>query len=122
MTNYSKTFIDPYYQNQLVVLNTYANDNGFTVDEAVYGNLVAINRIVPVATPPFISFVPPTNTANFIPKGSLAWVYLNTVANNTGLILMRANPNVTNNIQMINSNLGGDQSILAMNEKCIIFK
>lgn len=122
LTNYSASFVDPYFQNQLVVLNIYTDSTGFSVDEVVYGNLVSINRIVPLVSPPFISFTIPTNTDFLIPNNALAWLYLNTVANSTNLIILRGNPNFTNNLETINSNLEGNQSILGISEKCLIIK
>ena len=116
------TFVDTFYQNQLVVLDAFVVPNGLEIDEFVYGNLVSITRIIPATTPPYITFTVPSNSIAFVPKNALNWAYQITTANVTNLTIIKGNPNSTNNYQVTNSSFNGNQSILAMNDKCLILK
>jgi hypothetical protein len=97
LNDYRMTFVDTFYQNQLVVLNAFALPNGLEIDEFIYGNLVSISRIIPAVTPPYITFTIPANSIPFVPKDSLSWVYQSAVANVTNLTIIKGNPNFTNN-------------------------
>jgi hypothetical protein len=116
-------YADTFYNNQLVILNTFNKTGAVEVDEFVFGSLAAINRVVPQATPPFISFTLPPFTNQFLPGQSLSWAFLNAgnvTGNNTNITILSANASAPNNIQSVNSTLPGNQKILVMNQNCFL--
>ena len=93
LISFRQVFVDQTFSDKLIVLDLYSIDNNtFSLEEYVYGNLASTNIIEKKVTP-FISFVePPHQILRSMPH-QFQWSYLNQVPGITNLTLVSFNFN-----------------------------
>lgn len=121
LAEFRGVWVDASFPTQLVVLNAFAVPGGLEIAQFVYGSLASVNKVVPPANPPYISFPVPPHTALFAPRDALAWAFLNADPTPlTNFTVRAADPAAPNNLRVLNGAIVGDAKVLAMSANCLL--
>jgi len=124
-TAFKNFFIDGAITAQLTIVTAIDTGNGIEFSSFSYGNLAAVNRVLPPTIPAYISFYIPANTALSRPVQGLGWIYKTISGNTTNSTYFRFSPNATGNVVSApESGVAGSWSVIdgTANGRCHVEK
>jgi hypothetical protein len=123
-----RTYIEDYFTDSLYVLDLYDNgstsNKGYDIYSYSYGNLASTIKVIPAATPAYLTFTPSVFTTFTTSASSFGWIYLNSAVSSTASTINVYQHNDTLSTHIATGTLSiaytGLCAILVYSQNCII--